>query len=131
MLNKTYPIQNSFLPNPFQFFRVTLGEEGIYIISAIILAQLFAFIYDFILRKEYAVVNCLKQAMQPYGRIILQQFAVLIGGFFIILINNAVIFSILLIIIKTLVDLYSSNRHSKNIFKIIEEKVNEDLDEKP
>jgi hypothetical protein len=127
ILDKLYPMQGSFIPNPFQFFRVTLGKEGIYIISAILLAQLFAFIYGFILQQEYKVVNCLRQAMQPYGRIILQQFVVLIGGFFIILINNAVVFSILLIIIKTLVDLYSSNKHSNNIFKILEEKATSDL----
>ena len=120
-LTDSFPGDNSFLPNPFAFFRETLWEQGIITIVAIILVQLFSLIYSFILKGEYNVTNCIYQAIQPYGRIILQQIVVLIGGFFIIIMQDPVIFSCILIIIKTFVDVYSQRRHETKMLKRLAE----------
>jgi hypothetical protein len=114
-LDDSFPGKSSFIPNPFAFFKASLGEQGMYAMISIILMQLFSLIYSFIYKGEYKVTNCMVQAMQPYGRVILQQLVVLLGGFFIILIHSTAIFSCLLIIIKTFVDLYAQKRHDVNI----------------
>jgi hypothetical protein len=47
----------------------------------------------------------------------LQQFVVLIGGFFIIIVHNVAVYSCLLIIIKTFVDIYALKRHDTKMLK--------------
>jgi hypothetical protein len=121
MLDKNFLSGGSFLPNPVAFFKEALVDQGFYILAAILLAQLFTLIYSFIIRGEYKVTNCLTQGMQPYGRIILQQFVVLIGSFVIIIIQNAVVFSVMLIIIKTFIDIWAQKRHDTSILKRMEE----------
>jgi hypothetical protein len=120
-LDKSFPGSTSFFPNPFHFFRAALGEEGVYIFLAILMMQLFTLVYSFLIRGEYKVMNCLTQGMQPYGRIILQQFVVLLGGFVIIIIQNAAVFSIMLIIIKTFIDVWAQNRQNLKILRRLEE----------
>lgn len=110
MFNKGFPASESFFPNPFDFFRAALGDQFHIVALSIIAMQLFYLIYGFLMKGEYKVTNCLVQGMQPYGRIIVQQFVVLIGGFFIIIFNSLGVFSVLLIVIKTLTDLYSQKR---------------------
>jgi hypothetical protein len=112
-----FPGSNSFIPNPFVFFRDALGKEGLYAMIPIIMMQLFALLYSFVYKGEYKVTNCVVQAVQPYGRIMLQQFVVLIGGFFIIIFRNTAVFSIILIVIKTFVDIYAQKRHETNFMK--------------
>lgn len=116
-LDDSFPGESSFIPNPFSFFKASLGEQGMITMGAIIFLQLFSLIYSFLLKGEYKVTNCMVQAIQPYGRIILQQFVVLIGGFFIIIIHNTAVFSCILIIIKTFVDIYAQRRHETNLVK--------------
>jgi hypothetical protein len=116
-LDDSFPGTHSFIPNPFSFFRETLGEQGIITVFAVILMQLFVLFYSFLLKGEYKVTSCLAQAIQPYGRIILQQFVVLIGGFFIIIFQNTAVFSCILIILKTFVDIYAQQRHETNMLK--------------
>jgi hypothetical protein len=114
-LDDSFPGKSSFIPDPFAFFKASLGEQGMYAMISIILMQLFSLIYSFIYKGEYKVTNCMVQAMQPYGRVILQQLVVLIGGFFILLLHSTAVFSCLLIIIKTFVDIYAQKRHEINI----------------
>ena len=121
-LDGNFPGSNSFLPDPFAFFKETFGEQGIITVIAIILMQLFSLIYSFIMKGEYKVTSCIYQAIQPYGRIILQQIVVLVGGFFIILMQDPVVFSCMLIIIKTFVDVYAQKKHDTKITKRLGEK---------
>jgi hypothetical protein len=71
-------------------------------------------------------MNCLTQGMQPYGRIFMQQFVVLLGGFVIIIFQNAVVFSVLLIIFKTFIDAWSQNKHNVKMLMKLAEKPVED-----
>jgi hypothetical protein len=120
-MDKHFPTHGGLLPNPVHFFRASLGQEGKYILLAILIMQVFALVYSFLVRGEYRVTNCLQQAMQPYGRIILQQLVVLVGGFFIIILQNVIVFSVLLILLKTIMDLYSQKKHDKKLLQRIEE----------
>lgn len=105
-----FPAQSSFFPNPFTFFPAALGKQGVYIILTILAVQFFSFFYSFLIREEYKVTSCTRQGMQPYGRILVQQFVVIIGSFFIIIIQHAIVFSILLVLFKTFIDLYIFRR---------------------
>jgi hypothetical protein len=116
-LDNGFPGNSSFIPNPFAFFSMALGGQGMYTMMVIILMQLFSLVYSFLLKGEYKVTNCMFQAVQPYGRIFLQQFIVLIGGFFIIFVRNVAVYSCLLIILKTFVDIYSLKRHDTKMLK--------------
>jgi hypothetical protein len=114
-LDDNFPVNDSFFPNPFSFFASALGEQGIYTIYGILLIQLFSLIYGFLIKGEYKATNCVVQAIQPYGRIILQQLVVLIGGFFIVIIPNAAVFSALLVIAKTFLDVYAQRKHEDKV----------------
>jgi hypothetical protein len=120
-MDHDFPGRDSFLPSPLAFFTVSFAGTGIYTIYAIILMQLFSLVYSFLIKGEYMATNCMVQAIQPYGRILLQQVVVLIGGFIIILVHNAAVFSCILIIIKTFVDIYSQRRHETNVLKRLAE----------
>ena len=108
-IDTTFPVKGGFIPNPFLFFKYTLGTEGRYIVLGIILFQLVAYIYMFLGRGEYRDKTMQHQMMEPYGRIFVQQFVVIIGGFFIIFTQNGLAFSILLILFKTILDLFPLN----------------------
>jgi len=122
MTDRDFPGNEGFFPNPYTFFRAALADQGAYILAGILAVQLFSLIYSFIIKGEYKVMNCITQGMQPYGRIILQQFVVLIGGFMIIIFQSAMVFSILLIILKTFIDAWAQNKHNKNILRKLMEK---------
>lgn len=121
MMDRNFPGGGSFIPNPVSFFSAALGDQGEYILTAILVMQLFALVYTFWLRGEYKVMNCLTQGMQPYGRIFLQQFVVLIGGFFIIVIQHAVVFSIILVVLKTFIDAWMQNKQAQKLLRKIQE----------
>jgi hypothetical protein len=120
-MDHDFPGRDSFLPSPLAFFTASFAGNGIYTMYAIILMQLFSLVYSFLIKGEYRTTNCMVQAIQPYGRILLQQVVVLIGGFIIILVHNAAVFSCILIIIKTFVDIYSQRRHETNVLKRLAE----------
>jgi hypothetical protein len=125
-MDRSFPGGDSFIPDPLVFFRAALGEEGKYILLAILVTQLFALVYSFIFKGEYRMMNCLTQGMQPYGRIFMQQFVVLLGGFVIIIFQNAVVFSVLLIIFKTFIDAWSQNKHNVRMLMKLAERPAED-----
>jgi hypothetical protein len=110
-MDNGFQASDSFIPNPLEFFRADLGDQFLIVTLSIVAMQLFYLIYGFLIKGEYKVTNCLVQGMRPYGRIFVQQFVVLIGGFFIIIFNSVGVFSVVLILIKTLIDLYSQKRH--------------------
>ena len=113
--------ESSFIPDPVRFFGATLGEQGLYIFLTLLAYQLFSLLHTFLLKGEYKERSVMAQGMQPYGRIIIQQFVVLIGGFFIILFNGALVLSLLLIIIKTFVDIYAQKYMDAAMMKQLED----------
>jgi hypothetical protein len=117
---------SGFFPNPVTFFKSALGEQGAYILLSILLVQLFILVYSFLIKKEYRVMNCTTQGMQPYGRIIVQQMVVLIGSFFIIIVRDPAVLSILLIVIKTFIDIYAQKKFDVNMLRQIQDKMSSD-----
>jgi len=112
-LDSSFPVRSGMIPNPIEFFKVTLGEEGRIIVLGILAAQLFYYFYQFIAKGEYRSRAVEVQMMMPYGRILVQQFLVIIGGFFIMVFRTPIVYSILLIIFKTILDLFPIQLKSK------------------
>jgi len=108
-IDSAFPVKGGMLPNPFLFFKYTIGTEGRYVVLGIILYQVMYYLYKFIGKGEYRNKAIQQQMMEPYGRILVQQFVVIIGGFFIIFMKSGLAFSILLIIFKTILDLFPLN----------------------
>jgi hypothetical protein len=83
--------------------------QFIYPLSALFISHLISFIYNFIGKKEYELdIDSLDSDMlPPYKRIIIMQFVLILGGMLITLFNNKIIGLVLLIVIKTFVDIIS------------------------
>lgn len=122
MTDRDFPGNEGFFPNPYTFFRAALSDQGAYILAGILVVQVFSLVYSFLIKGEYKVMNCISQGIQPYGRIILQQFVVLIGGFMIIIFQSAMVFSVLLIILKTFIDAWAQNKHNRALLRKMIEK---------
>lgn len=91
-------------PEPFhifaQFSPYVLGGTSLAIISLTI-ANVFDLIEDFILSGKYRETSMSTLMFQPYKRIFLQQFVVILGGFIFMLSGSAVAVAVLFILLKT------------------------------
>jgi hypothetical protein len=76
----------------------------VYILISILIYNLAEY-YFFIKTEVYKRVKVKDIFFQPYVRIIIQQFAVILGGFFIIFISGVFVVAILLIAIRTFIEL--------------------------
>lgn len=75
------------------------------VLLSILLYNLADYYFNFIQTKAYKRVKIEDIFFQPYVRIIIQQFAVILGGFFIAFISGVLPVAILLILIRTLIEL--------------------------
>ncbi|HNF43233.1 MAG TPA: DUF6498-containing protein, partial [Ferruginibacter sp.] len=62
-------------------------------------------LFDFFLTGEYKTVSMLKVMMQPYGRIIVQQFVVIIGSMLLVF-GGGHVFILVLALVKIYVEVY-------------------------
>lgn len=102
-----------------------LKLEGMaYILPLLIGTQLLKLIFDFILSKKYMDFTASEMMFKPYVRIVIQQFTVLIAMFFIVFSNSAVVAAILLIGIRTVVDLFmAAIRDNERVLNIMVDKL--------
>lgn len=84
-----------------------LSLEGMnYVLISIAIYNFADYFLNFILPKTYETANLNKTFSEPYIRIFIQQFAVILGGFFMFLSNGVLAVAILLILIRSLIELY-------------------------
>ncbi|PHR71389.1 MAG: hypothetical protein COA67_06705 [Lutibacter sp.] len=77
----------------------------IIVLISILIYNLADYYLNFIQTQVYKKARVREIFSQPYVRIIIQQFAVILGGFFIIFSSGVFIVAILLILIRTLIEL--------------------------
>lgn len=75
------------------------------VLLSILLYNLADYYYNFMQPEVYKRVKVENVFLQPYVRIFIQQFAVIIGGFFIIFVSGVFAVAILLILFRTLIEL--------------------------
>lgn len=64
------------------------------------------YVFNFIIPKKYETAAVNKLFTEPYIRIFVQQFTVISSGFFIIFFPEIIIVAIILIVFRTLLELY-------------------------
>lgn len=99
---------SSFVKEPFNLisnYASVLQLEGIpYIVAILGIGQFLKYIFDFLQPKKYLVFTMDEVMFKPYFRIIIQQFVVILGGFFMILNEASVISALLLVLLRFIVD---------------------------
>ena len=89
--------------------------EGIYLILiSLAVFNIADFYLNFLVPKAYKDISIQKSFMSPYGRIVIQQFAVILGFFFFIFTFALDIIALLLIGIKAVVDFYIVSNPGEN-----------------
>lgn len=84
-----------------------LSLDGMSLVLLSIVIYNFAdYLLNFILPKKYETATINKTFAEPYVRIFIQQFAVILGGFFMIFSQGVLFVAILLILIRSLIELY-------------------------
>ncbi|MEN8119273.1 MAG: DUF6498-containing protein [Bacteroidota bacterium] len=86
-------------------FSIIGNRDFIIAVFLIIFSHGFSFIKNFIRKKEYVKMDAIKLMFAPYQRIFLQQIMVIGGAFIILLFNTHVGILIIMIILKTMLDL--------------------------
>jgi hypothetical protein len=73
---------NISLFNFFLKWPSLLTTDSLILLAVFFVSYLVKLITEFILTKEYKTVSMMKLMFQPYGRILIQQFTVILGGMF-------------------------------------------------
>lgn len=106
--HEPYELINNFLP--------LINGEARYALIVFAIANGAYLINDFIISGKYATESLVGLMMQPYKRIFVQQFVVILGGFVFMLSGNATIVAIIFIVLKTAADYLSANyNHNSKI----------------
>lgn len=88
-------------------FLTVLQFKGVQMaLVLMLLSHAFKYWFNFYKNKRYQEVNLALYMFQPYVRIIIQQFVAIIPGFFIVFGNGGLAVAIVLILIRTIVDLF-------------------------
>lgn len=96
--------------------KYVLSYKGITIVLiSITVYNLADYILNFILPKKYETSDLSKIYTEPYVRIFVQQFTVIVSGFFIIFSSGLTVVAIILVIFRTLIELYFIANPTNNI----------------
>jgi hypothetical protein len=92
--------------NLFDNLDYTMSLKGMtLVLTSILIYNLADYYFNFIIPKTYKKTTTTKLFAMPYPRIIIQQFAVILGGFFMIFSSGLFAVAILLILFRTLIEL--------------------------
>ena len=81
---------------------------------------------QFFIPQRYHDFTMQELFMQPYIRIIVQQFVSILAGFFFLLLNNGLSVAIVLIIVRSVIDLYlCAVKHNSSMRQYLIEKMNQ------
>lgn len=93
--------------NLIKNFSQILQLENIqYIIGFIILSNVGYFYQNFLQNKQYERYTVSELMFKPYLRIFIQQFVVIISGFFVMFFGDAIIVAVLLIVFRLITDVF-------------------------
>ena len=107
-------VGNGFFPDLTLYFTRTLGDSFWFIVSNFVLGQTLYLITVFLYRKQYLTTTLGSQMMSPYARIVVQQFTIILSGFFLIAFHSSIVVPLLLITFKTFADVVVIQWELKN-----------------
>ena len=91
------------------------------VILALFLSHGISFFYNFLLKGEYATAKPQQLMGAPYGRVVVMHIAILGGGFLTMAMGSPAALLLLLVVLKTIVDI---NLHLRSHKKAQSKKVN-------
>jgi hypothetical protein len=104
---------HSVISEPFHLlenYGNALESLGVYfVLLVLILGQILKFIFDFIKPRKYLEFSAYEIMFMPYLRIIIQQFVVILGSFFIVFSEASLVTALILIIMRFVLDLFFSS----------------------
>jgi hypothetical protein len=102
--------------NILENIQYVLTYKGITFVLISITVYNFAdYVLNFIIPKKYETSSLNKTFTEPYVRIFVQQFTVIISGFFIVFSSGIIVVAIILIAFRTLIELYFVANPTNNI----------------
>ena len=84
-------------------------------IAALFLSHGVSFVYNYILKKEYKKAKGQNLLMAPYGRVVVMHFTILGGAFLSFVLGSPAAILLLLIVLKTIVDVNLHLRSHKKV----------------
>jgi len=104
---------NDFFPSPETILYIV---KDLWLpISLLFVSHGVSFIFNFIGRREYKTTNISQQMNAPYFRIILMHISIIFGGFFVIALHSPVFMLVILVFLKTGIDLSLHHKTHKKI----------------
>ncbi len=88
-----------------------------WVIAAMFVSHGISFCYNYLYKGEYAKISGEKLMMQPYGRIVVMHIAIIAGGFLTFALGSPVGLLVILVIIKTLLDVALHKRQHRTVQK--------------
>ncbi|MBN2315606.1 MAG: hypothetical protein JXM79_16880 [Sedimentisphaerales bacterium] len=76
-----------------------------------------SFVYNYLLKREYVSTNPGKLMASPYGRIVVMHIAILAGGFFTMVLGSPAGLLVVLVVLKTVMDVKLHNRSHRKAAK--------------
>jgi hypothetical protein len=86
-------------------------------VLALMVSHAVSFAINYIGNGEYKKTDAVLLMLQPYGRVVIMHIAILFGGFLVMLLGSPVIGLILLLLLKTFIDITSHLRQHKSVIK--------------
>jgi len=108
-------IGNSAFPSPELVIQLIVRHKLVIAALALFISHGLSFLFNFIGDQEYKRTNLKELMSRPYGRVVILHLVVLIGGFLVALLRSPKAGILLLVSLKTLVDLRSHLKEHKKM----------------
>ncbi len=87
---------------------------------ALFISHGISFVYNYLLKREFASANPIMLMVSPYGRVIIMHIALVAGAFFVMILGSPATLLLILVVLKTIVDINLHLRgHKKARSKIV------------
>ena len=112
-----YFVFGSFIdssPEGTSAWQTVLSSEMMWGVLVLMVSHGFSFVYNYVRGGEYRRTNLNAEMQQPYGRVVLLHVTIIFGGFLVMLFGSPVVGLVLLVALKTVIDLRAHLRqHDK------------------
>jgi hypothetical protein len=110
-------IPGDFASDPFDIWGIMGKLQLGWSVLALVVSHAVSFIVNYLGNGEYKRSNVAILMLQPYSRVVIMHITVLIGGFLVMLLGSPIIGLILLLILKTFIDITAHIRQHSLVTK--------------
>ena len=88
-----------------------------FVLAAMFVSHGISFAYNYLYKGEYASIHPARLMMQPYARVVVMHIAIIFGGFLTMTLGSPVGLLVMLVILKTLIDVALHKRQHRTVQK--------------